>query len=148
MLELRLNGCLRSVGSQRAFFVHYYDDVLIPHFDRQNRCRSTMNERHATWRKDIIYQQLSLSLSQFLTPKSHFLLKNFLFTKYFPETHFSIKRIKVGYLVLAVLVICTTASAVLTLRLLMSYIYMEHLFLMFLDHTQRRSTVGRTPLDE
>jgi hypothetical protein len=25
---------------------------------------------------------------------------------------------------------------------------MEHLFLMFLDHTQRSSTVGRTPLDE
>ena len=36
----------------------------------------------------------------------------------------------------------------LTLRLLMSYIYIEHLFLMFLDHTQRRSTVGRTPLDK
>jgi len=36
----------------------------------------------------------------------------------------------------------------LTIRLLMSYIYMEHPFLMFLDHTQRRSTVGRTPLDE
>jgi hypothetical protein len=36
----------------------------------------------------------------------------------------------------------------LTHRLLMSYIYMEHLFLMFLDHTQRRNTVGRTPLDE
>ena len=36
----------------------------------------------------------------------------------------------------------------LTLRLPMSYIYMEHLFLMFLDHTQWRSTVGRTPLDE
>ena len=36
----------------------------------------------------------------------------------------------------------------LTFSLLMSYIYMEHLFLMFLDHTQRRSTVGRTPLDE
>jgi hypothetical protein len=37
----------------------------------------------------------------------------------------------------------------LTLRLLMSYIYiyMAHLFFMFLDHTQR-STVGRTPLDE
>ena len=35
-------------------------------------------------------------------------------------------------------------------RILMSYIYiyMEHLFLMFLDHTQRRTTVGRTPLDE
>ena len=25
---------------------------------------------------------------------------------------------------------------------------MERLFFMFLDHTQRRSTVGRTPLDE
>ena len=40
----------------------------------------------------------------------------------------------------------------LILRLLMLYIYiyiyMEHLFLMFLDHTQRRTTVGRTPLDE
>ena len=36
----------------------------------------------------------------------------------------------------------------LTLRLLMSYKYMEHLFLMFLDHTQRRITVGSTPLDE
>ena len=36
----------------------------------------------------------------------------------------------------------------LTLRLLLSYIYVEHLFLMFLDHTQRRSTVGMTPLDE
>jgi len=38
----------------------------------------------------------------------------------------------------------------LTLRLLMSYIYiyMEHPILMFLDHTQRRTTVGRTPLDE
>jgi hypothetical protein len=38
----------------------------------------------------------------------------------------------------------------LTLRLLMSYVYisMKHLFLMFLDHTQRRSTVGMTPLDE
>jgi len=30
----------------------------------------------------------------------------------------------------------------------MSYTYMERIFLMFLDHTQRRSTVGRTPLDE
>ena len=28
------------------------------------------------------------------------------------------------------------------------YIYMEYPFLMFLDHTQRCSTVGRTPLDE
>ena len=36
----------------------------------------------------------------------------------------------------------------LTLRLLMSYVYMERIFLMFLDHTQRRTTVGRTPLDK
>ena len=36
----------------------------------------------------------------------------------------------------------------LTLRRLISYIYMEHPFLMYLDHTQRRSIVGRTPLDE
>ena len=36
----------------------------------------------------------------------------------------------------------------LTLRRLMSYIYMEQPFLMFLDHTQRRSTFGSTPLDE
>ena len=41
-----------------------------------------------------------------------------------------------------------TYASKLTLRLLMSYIYMEHLFLMVLDHTQRRTTVGRTPLDE
>ena len=44
----------------------------------------------------------------------------------------------------------THTNKPLTLRRLMSYIYiyMEHPFLMFLDHTQRRSTVGRTPLDE
>ena len=36
----------------------------------------------------------------------------------------------------------------LTLRLLTSYIYMERIFLMFLDHTQRRTTIGRTPLDD
>ena len=46
------------------------------------------------------------------------------------------------------------SHSILTLRRLMSYIYiyiyiyMEHPFLMFLDHTQRRTTVGRTPLDE
>jgi len=39
------------------------------------------------------------------------------------------------------------AGPTLTIRRLF-YIYMEHPFLMFLDHTQRRSTVGRTPLDE
>ena len=39
-------------------------------------------------------------------------------------------------------------AKLLTFRLRMSYMYMEHPFLMFLDHTQRRSTVGRTPLDE
>ena len=36
----------------------------------------------------------------------------------------------------------------LTFRQVMSYIYMEHPFFMFLDHTRRRSTVGRTPLDQ
>ena len=36
----------------------------------------------------------------------------------------------------------------LTFRLLMSYVYMKHPFLIFLDHTQRRGTVGRTPLEE
>ena len=40
----------------------------------------------------------------------------------------------------------------LPLRLLLSYIYiyiyMERIFLMFLDHTQRGSKAGRTPLDE
>jgi hypothetical protein len=35
----------------------------------------------------------------------------------------------------------------LTLRLLMSHIYMQYQFLMFLDHTQRRTTVGGIPLD-
>ena len=48
-----------------------------------------------------------------------------------------------------------TVRHILTLRLLMSYIYiyiyiyiyMEHLFLMFLDHTQRRTTVGRPPAE-
>ena len=52
--------------------------------------------------------------------------------------------------------VATIIEECLTLRPVMSYIYiyiyiyiyMEHLFLMFLDHTQRRSTVGRTPLDE
>ena len=44
-----------------------------------------------------------------------------------------------------------SCRCILTLRRLMSYIYiyiciyMEHPFLMFLHHTQRRSTVGRTP---
>ena len=46
------------------------------------------------------------------------------------------------------LVIMLKSVSVLTLRRLMSYIYMEHPFLMFLEHTQRRSTVGRTSLDE
>ena len=36
----------------------------------------------------------------------------------------------------------------LTLRFLISYIYKQRIFLMFLDHTQRRTTVGMTPLDE
>ena len=46
----------------------------------------------------------------------------------------------------------TLDTALFTLRRRMSYIYiyiyMKHPFLMFLDHTQRRTTVGRTLLDE
>jgi len=44
--------------------------------------------------------------------------------------------------------VCRIRVKSLTFRRLMPYIYMEHPFLMFLDYTQRRSTVGRTPLDE
>ena len=44
--------------------------------------------------------------------------------------------------------VCRIRVKSLTFRRLMSYMYMEHPFLMFLDHTQRRSTVGRTSLDE
>ena len=55
-----------------------------------------------------------------------------------------------GYAVVCIFIWRMMYTA-LTLRRLMSYIYiyiyMEHPFLMFLDHTQRRSTVGRTPLD-
>ena len=36
----------------------------------------------------------------------------------------------------------------LTFRLLMSYIYGAHILYVSRSHTQRRSTVGRTPLDE
>jgi len=62
----------------------------------------------------------------------------------------SLKRVRKYYLQLLVCFRSPRIMCVLflTLRLLMSYIYMERLFLMFLDHTQRRSTVGRTPLDE
>jgi len=44
----------------------------------------------------------------------------------------------------------SSIRSTLTIRLLISYIYiyMEHLFLMFLYHTQRSTTVGRTPPDE
>jgi hypothetical protein len=46
--------------------------------------------------------------------------------------------------------VCRIRVKSLTLRLLMSYIYIysEHQFLMILDYTQRRTTVGKTPLDD
>ena len=71
-------------------------------------------------------------------------IPSFLF--YFSERAYC-KHVLFSFPVTCAVVILTLN---LTLRLLMSYIYiyMEHLFLMFLDHTQRRSTVGRTPLDE
>ena len=58
------------------------------------------------------------------------------------------KNIYAYYLVINMVHGRTVKINTLTLRRLVSYIYMEHPFLMFLDHTQRRSTVGRTPLDE
>jgi len=58
-----------------------------------------------------------------------------------PKIHVLVTPLQVQFVVLG-------AHTTLTLRRLMSYIYMEYPFLMFLDHTQRRSTVGRTPLDE
>ena len=48
----------------------------------------------------------------------------------------------------SVALVYTDTGSALNPQATNSYIYMEHLFLMFLDHTQRRSTVGRTPLDE
>ena len=70
--------------------------------------------------------------------------------------HTNIYLFSVYLFINSVINFCTNLSptiyniSTLTLRRLMSYIYiyMEHPFLMFLDHTQRRSTVGRTPLDE
>jgi len=64
------------------------------------------------------------------------------------STHFA--RHKVGLLTHSILGVkwIQFFRSILTLRLLMSNIYMGDIFLMFLDHTQRRSTVGRTPLDE
>jgi len=65
-------------------------------------------------------------------------------------TPFDIKHFLDLYIIYQKCPIMHVAQDTLTLRQLMFYIYiyMEHLFLMFLDHTQRRSTVGRTPLDE
>ena len=53
-----------------------------------------------------------------------------------------------SFLTLNLLAPTTVGARINPLATNVIYIYMEHLFLMFLDHTQRRSTVGRTPLDE
>jgi len=79
-----------------------------------------------------------------MLPLDSILVNNQLDTQFF----FSYIFIPILYMFRAPLYSSSGESIVLTLRLLISYIYMEHLFLMFLDHTQRRSTVGRTPLDE
>jgi len=52
-----------------------------------------------------------------------------------------VSRIRVKALTLRQLMLCVCVCVCI-------YICMEHLFLMFLDHTQRRTTVGRTPLDK
>jgi len=65
-----------------------------------------------------------------------------------PMLDISIVQCNQFYVLESSTVVTEMVMTSLTLRLLMSYIYMEHPFLMFLDHTRRRSTVGRTPLDE
>ena len=86
-----------------------------------------------------------------LPPSSAVCLERVELYLYYPYVPYGLYRASVPvqgctlpYLVLTVLLV----ELRLTLRRLMSYIYIEHPFLMFLDHTQRRSTVGRTPLDE
>jgi len=61
------------------------------------------------------------------------------------------KHVAMFFQIVYIINLCwTDIIPLLTLRLLMPYIYiyMEHPFLMFLDHIQRRSTIDRTPLDE
>jgi len=77
-----------------------------------------------------------------------------IYTISFNTNKFCMCPIQCSYIPGVILTKNSTAlpSEVLTFRLLMSYIYiyiyMEHLFLMFRDQTHKRSTVGRTPLDE
>ena len=93
------------------------------------------------------------SFCQFLTPskKVTTLYNHPYFPDVSPPGYFLFPKLKTklkGLHFADVAEIQEAVTAELTLRRLMSYIYMEHPFLMFLDHTQRRSTVGRTPLDE
>ena len=67
---------------------------------------------------------------------------------YFVEMQLSASTVHHYYFKRQDLLRTDSIKCILTLRRLMSYICMEHPFLMFLDHTRRRSTVGRTPLDE
>ena len=75
---------------------------------------------------------------------------------YFPALlgahHFlHVSRIKVKSLTLRLLMTHTHTHTYIYIYIyiyIFIYIYMERLFLMFLNHTQRRTTVGRTPLDE
>ena len=75
------------------------------------------------------------------------------FVYFFPIQNFKLTNTNSGrwYSVFLYAYMRSLGLRFLTLRLLMSYIYiyiyMEHPFLMFLDHTQRRTTVGGTPLD-
>ena len=86
-----------------------------------------------------------VSEPQYINVVVNYTICPLIFRSRFISLHsFSVPQCNVAIFKYHIIVLCAT----LTLRQLMSYIYMEHPFLMFLDHTQRRSTVGRTPLDE
>ena len=145
------------------------DDDCVHHLDAVQFCRRYMRFQHSVW------QVPSRSLQQSdAEPDTHEILK--LCRRDVPSTltrrpqapiRLSAFSLQKGSHVLpftkrqceptdhSVFILMELLSVrQLTLRLLMSYIYiyiyiyMEHPFLMFLDHTQQRTTVGRTPLDE
>ena len=112
-------SCRSAVSSISISLVQYY----------RVSTKSFPYYKETTWNTNIFFQLLLNHLNPELNPICYLLV--LLGAHHF--LHVSRIRVKL-----------------LTLRLLMSYIYiyMEHPFLMFLDRTQRRSTVGRTPLDE
>ena len=103
----------------------------------QNKVHRTLNSTTST---AVSYRYMKYEVTKYKTP--HYDIFNPLNAELNPI------RYLLALLAYHFLHVSRVRVKSLTLRLLMSYIYMERLFLMFLDHTQRRSTVGRTPLDE